>query len=276
MAICRRSSASPSKCPQAASSRSSAPTPPARPPRCAWSPAWWPRATAASSSTAATSAAHARRADARPGARARGAHLRDGPHDQRRRRHRVAGRAERPPGAHAGHARVRARIRQAGARGRRPRAARRRASQARVSRFVTMPVYHVHFTCAADYNARRLPYRPAHLTQLTTLRDEGRAVAGGPEPDGSAAHIFYRVADRADLDRLVADNEFQRAGLFVAHAARAFDDFVEPIERLPPDAGWKVTLVEGMPTDRAGASAALTRLRTEKLVNLGGFFADSR
>ena len=31
-----------------------------------------------------------------------------------------------------------------------------------------------------------------------------------------------------------------------------------------------------MPTDRAGASAALTRLRTDKLVNLGGFFADSR
>jgi uncharacterized protein YciI len=141
---------------------------------------------------------------------------------------------------------------------------------------VTMPVYHVRFTCAADYNARRLPYRPAHLTQLTMLRDEGRVVAGGPEPDGGAAHIFYRVAGRADLDRLLADNEFQRAGLFVAHAARAFDDFVEPIERLPSDAGWKVTLIEGMPTDRAGARAALISLRAEKLVNLGGFFADGR
>jgi uncharacterized protein YciI len=139
-----------------------------------------------------------------------------------------------------------------------------------------MPVYHVRFTCAVDYNARRLPHRPAHLTQLTTLREEGRVVAGGPEPDGSAAHIFYRVAGRADLNRLIADNEFQRAELFVAHAARAFDDFVEPIERLPPDAGWKVTLVEGVPTDHARASAALMRLRTEKLVNLGGFFPDGR
>jgi uncharacterized protein YciI len=137
-----------------------------------------------------------------------------------------------------------------------------------------LPVYHVRFTCALDYNARRLPYRPAHLAQLTALRDEGRVVAGGPEPDGSAAHIFYRVAGRADLTRLVADNEFQRAGLFVAHAARAFDDFVEPIERLPHDAGWKVTLVDGVPADRARARAALMRLRTEKLVNLGGLFAD--
>ena len=137
-----------------------------------------------------------------------------------------------------------------------------------------MPVYHVRFTCAADYNARRLPYRPAHLAQLTALRDDGRVVAGGPEPDGSAAHIFYRLAARDDLDRLIADNEFQRAGLFIGHVARAFDDFVEPTERLPHDAGWTVTLVEGMPTDPARARAALTRLRTDKLVNLGGFFAD--
>jgi len=137
-----------------------------------------------------------------------------------------------------------------------------------------MPVYHVRFTCAVDYNARRLPHRPAHLAQLVGLRDDGRVVAGGPELDGSAAHIFYRVADRAELDRLIADNVFQRAELFVAHAARAFADFVEPIERLPYDAGWKVTLVEGAPADRARARAALTRLRAEKLVNLGGFFVD--
>jgi uncharacterized protein YciI len=137
-----------------------------------------------------------------------------------------------------------------------------------------MPVYHVRFTCAPDYNARRLPYRPAHLVQLTALRDAGRVVAGGPEPDGAAAHIFYRVAGRADLDHVIADNEFRRAGLFVSHAARVFDDFVEPIERLPHDAGWAVTLVEGMPADRARARVALTRLRTEKLAKLGGFFAD--
>ena len=137
-----------------------------------------------------------------------------------------------------------------------------------------MPVYHVRFSCADDYNARRLPYRPAHLAQLTALRDDGRVVAGGPEPDGRAAHIFYRVGGRADLDRLIADNEFQRAGLFVAHAARVFEDFVEPIERLPHDAGWKMTLVEGAPADRARGRAALARLRMDKVVNLGGFFTD--
>jgi len=126
-----------------------------------------------------------------------------------------------------------------------------------------VPVYHVRFTCAADYNARRLPYRPAHLAQLLALRDEKRVVAGGPEPDGSV-----------ELEQLIANNEFQRAGLYVAHAARVFEDFVEPIERLPHDAGWKVTLVEGTPADRLRARSALMQLRAEKIVNLGGIFAD--
>jgi uncharacterized protein YciI len=137
-----------------------------------------------------------------------------------------------------------------------------------------MPVYHVRFTCAPDYNARRLPYRPAHLAQLVGLRDAGRVVAGGPEPDGGAAHIFYRVPDEAALEQLIADNEFQRAGLFAAHRARAFDEFLEPIERLPHDAGWRVSLVEGAPADRVLARKALMELRERGLVNLGGFFAD--
>jgi uncharacterized protein YciI len=137
-----------------------------------------------------------------------------------------------------------------------------------------MPVFHVRFTCAADYNARRLPYRPAHLAQLVALRDEGRVVAGGPEPDGAAAHIFYRVADRSDLESVIADNVFQRADLFAAHHAREFADFLEPIERLPHDAGWKVALVEGQPADRIRAREALETLRAQARVNFGGFFAD--
>jgi uncharacterized protein YciI len=137
-----------------------------------------------------------------------------------------------------------------------------------------MPVYHVRFTCAADYNARRLPYRPAHLAQLIGLRDAGRVVAGGPEPDGGAAHIFYRVADADELRRLIADNEFQRAGLFVGHEPHAFDEFLEPVERLPHDAGWKVTLVQGPSPDRALARRGLLALRDGGRVNFGGFFGD--
>ena len=108
-----------------------------------------------------------------------------------------------------------------------------------------VPVYHVRFTCAPDYMARRLPFRPAHLAQLVKLRDDGHVIAGGPEPDGGAAHIFYRVPDLAALDALLADNVFYDAKLFVAHDVRAFTDVVLPLAPLPADAGLKATLVEG-------------------------------
>src|SRR5262245_28836016 len=135
-------------------------------------------------------------------------------------------------------------------------------------------IYHVHFVCAPDYMARRLPFRPAHLKQLASLRDEGRVVAGGPEPDGKAANIFYRVGDRAELDRLLAENEFNRAGLFTANHPRAFADFVQPSEPLPLDPGPRALTVEGAPGDRTKARAGLTALQREGRVAFGGFFDD--
>jgi uncharacterized protein YciI len=137
-----------------------------------------------------------------------------------------------------------------------------------------VPIYHVRFTCAPDYMARRLPFRPAHLAQLAGLRDDGRVIAGGPEPDGSAAHIFYRVPDPDALDALLADNVFYRAKLFVAHQVRPFTDVVLPLAPLPADAGLKVTLVEGRVSDWARASAALVRLQREERIGFGGKFAD--
>src|SRR5262245_54664387 len=138
-----------------------------------------------------------------------------------------------------------------------------------------MPIYHVHFVCAPDYNARRLPFRPAHLKQLASLREQGRVVAGGPEPDGTAAHIFYRVGDQDVLRGLLEENEFNRARLFVAHHARAFDEFFKPLDPPPLDAGLQVSLVEGVPSDRTAARAALAGLHEQGRIAFGGFFEDS-
>jgi uncharacterized protein YciI len=135
-------------------------------------------------------------------------------------------------------------------------------------------IVHVRFICAADYNERRLPHRPAHLAQLIGLRTDGRVVAGGPEPDGTAAHIFYRVTDRAELDRLLDDNVFQKAGLFAARHPRVFARFLEPLVLPPPDAGLKVTLVEGTPRDPDAAIAGLADLQRQKRAAFGGVFAD--
>ena len=135
-------------------------------------------------------------------------------------------------------------------------------------------IVHVRFTCAADYNERRLPFRPAHLAQLGGLREQSRVVAGGPEPDGTAAHIFYRVADLTELERLLDDNVFQKAGLFAARHPRVFTEFLEPLAPPPLDAGLKCSLVEGTPLDRGLARARLAALQREKHAAFGGFFAD--
>ena len=135
-------------------------------------------------------------------------------------------------------------------------------------------IYHVRFVCAADYNARRLPFRPAHLAQLVALRDEGRVIAGGPAPDGSAAHIFYRVRDAAELARTIDDNVFQRAGLFASHHPRAFADFLAPIDAPPVDAALAVTIIEGAPTDVGKALAGLDAMQRDGRAAFGGFFDD--
>ncbi len=122
--------------------------------------------------------------------------------------------------------------------------------------------------------ARRLPFRPAHLAQLVGLRDDGRVIAGGPEPDGGAAHIFYRVAEPAALDTLLADNMFYGAKLFAAHDVRVFANILLPLAPLPADAGLQVTLVEGDAGDWARASATLATLQRQGRVGFGGRFAD--
>ena len=137
-----------------------------------------------------------------------------------------------------------------------------------------MAIYHVHFTCAADYMARRLPFRPAHLKQLAGLREDGRVVAGGPEPDGTAANIFYRVGGIDELERILEDNEFNRARLFTRSHPRAFAEFLEPIELPPVDAGLPAIIAEGMPSDRAAARSGLAALQRAGRAAFGGFFAD--
>jgi hypothetical protein len=99
-------------------------------------------------------------------------------------------------------------------------------------------------------------------------------VAGGPEPDGTAANIFYRVSDRAELDELLEDNVFNRAGLFTASHPRAFTDFLVPLDPPPLDAGLATMLVEGTPRNRARARAGLAALQQSDRVAFGGFFDD--
>ena len=85
-----------------------------------------------------------------------------------------------------------------------------------------MSVVHVRITCADDYVARRAPMRQAHIERLLALRRAGALVAGGPDPAGRIAELFYRAPDAGTL-RDAADRRLGGSKLLV-QLHRGFDD----------------------------------------------------
>jgi uncharacterized protein len=55
--------------------------------------------------------------------------------------------------------------------------------------------------------------RPRHRDYLRRLADAGTVTAAGPWTDDSAGFAIYRVADRAELDRLLAEDPYTTEGV---------------------------------------------------------------
>lgn len=60
---------------------------------------------------------------------------------------------------------------------------------------------------------RRLDVRPAHREHLRRLHAAGKLLAAGPWADDSGALLVYEVADRAELDELMAADPYTPAGV---------------------------------------------------------------
>ena len=140
-----------------------------------------------------------------------------------------------------------------------------------------MTVVHVRITCAEDYLARRAPVRQAHIERLLRLRAAGALVAGGPDPGGRTAELFYRVPDHGALRAIVEEDPYHRAGAWTAYVPRDFETFVDPWEPEPPvvlDGSRPALVVEGPTADRDMAQLALVELRGAGRVVFGGFLPD--
>ncbi|GAA3881112.1 hypothetical protein GCM10022243_52160 [Saccharothrix violaceirubra] len=59
----------------------------------------------------------------------------------------------------------------------------------------------------------RAAARPAHRDYLDTLVEAGKVLGAGPWVDDSGALLVYEVADRAELDALLAADPFTTAGV---------------------------------------------------------------
>lgn len=134
-------------------------------------------------------------------------------------------------------------------------------------------VAHVAITTSPDYVLRREPHRRVHIERLARLRAAGTLVAGGPAPDGGSVDIFYRVADLREVDGLVTEDPYHRAGAWTAHRSRPFAEFVDPWEAEPPivlDGSRRGTVVEGLAADPELVRFALVELRGQGRLVLGG------
>ncbi|HEX2133350.1 MAG TPA: muconolactone Delta-isomerase family protein [Actinophytocola sp.] len=58
--------------------------------------------------------------------------------------------------------------------------------------------------------------RPRHREYLARLVEQGTVAAAGPWADDSAGFAIYRVADRAELDRLLDEDPYTTEGVAAA------------------------------------------------------------
>lgn len=63
-------------------------------------------------------------------------------------------------------------------------------------------------TTYADDREKLAAARPRHREYLRGLVEQGSVAAGGPWADDSGGFAIYQVADRAELDRLLADDPY--------------------------------------------------------------------
>ncbi len=70
-------------------------------------------------------------------------------------------------------------------------------------------------TTYTDDRDRLAAVRPRHREYLGRLVERGTVTAAGPWADDSAGFAIYRVADRAELDRLLDEDPYTTGGVAV-------------------------------------------------------------
>lgn len=70
---------------------------------------------------------------------------------------------------------------------------------------------------------RRMDVRPAHREYARGLADRGILLAGGPYTDDAGAQLIYQVADRAELDDVLARDPYTEAEVIAETTVREWN-----------------------------------------------------
>ncbi|GAA2335566.1 YciI family protein [Saccharopolyspora halophila] len=74
-----------------------------------------------------------------------------------------------------------------------------------------------------DDEDKRLAVRPEHREYAKGLAERGKLLAGGPFADGKGAQIVYEAADEAELDELIANDPYTKAGVLASTSVRQWE-----------------------------------------------------
>ncbi|WP_062464771.1 YciI family protein [Demequina soli] len=86
-----------------------------------------------------------------------------------------------------------------------------------------MSLYAVHYSYD-ERSAEREDMRPVHREWIMTLVDEGVAKAFSRYEDGGepGALLIFEADSADDIEAMLADDPYQRAGLVVSHSVRTW------------------------------------------------------
>lgn len=70
--------------------------------------------------------------------------------------------------------------------------------------------------------------RPAHRDHVRAMVDAGQVLGGGPWADDTGGFLVFKVADRAELDELLAEDPYTTEGVAVERTVREWKIVLGP------------------------------------------------
>ena len=101
-----------------------------------------------------------------------------------------------------------------------------------------MPYFVLTYETVDNFPERRMPYRPAHITQVRDAHARGELVMSGATGDPpSGALLVFRGADRSVAERFAAHDPYVKEGLVRKWEVRPWTVVVGNDPTEPPPAG---------------------------------------
>ncbi len=89
-----------------------------------------------------------------------------------------------------------------------------------------MSIFAVEYVYNPDHDGLRAEHRPVHRQWLEELVGQGHVLASGPFADGTGALLIFSAETEAELNQLISEDPFARAGAISAVKTTAWSPVI--------------------------------------------------